>query len=213
MKVLLKSLATAAFLFTALTGAFAQNAHEGRVKFMKGDQNAIIAEYDLPKGVVEDALKERLEKAGLSRKGTEKGFNAYKGITWNEISADKMDVYTKVEGKGNVTTVTVLVSKGYDNFISSASDAEKVQKVQAFLNSFIKDARLYQLKQSIAAQEEVVKKAEKELKSSADNGDKLLKEKEKIEKEIAENKTDQGKKQTTLDAEKVKLEELKRELM
>lgn len=213
MKSLLKSLSAAAFLLAAANVSYAQNAHEGRVSFMKGDQNAVVAEYDLPKNVVEDALKQRFEKAGLSKRSTEKGFMAYKGATWTEVSPDKVDVYAKVEGKGAVSTITVLVSKGYDNFISSASDPEKVQNVQAFLNSFIKDAKLYQLKLSIAAQEEAVKKAEKDLKTTTDDGQKLVKDKEKIEKQIADNQTAQGQKQATLDAAKVKLEELKRDLM
>lgn len=213
MKKLFKSLAAVAFLFTATTTVFAQNAREGRVQFMKADQNAVIADYDLPKDVIENALKERLEKAGLGKRGSEKGFITYKGSTWTEIGADKMDIYAKVEGKGNMSTVTMLVSKGYDNFISSGTDPEKVQKVQEFLNSFIKDARLYQLKLTIIAQEEAVKKAEKELKGTADNGSKLQKDKEKIERQLAENKAEQDKKQGVIDAAKVKLEELKREMM
>lgn len=213
MKSLLKSLSVAAFLLTAANISYAQNAHESRVSFMKGDQNAIVANYDLPKNVVENALKERLEKAGLSKKSTEKGFMAYKGATWREVSPDKVDVYAKVEGKGNVSTITMLVSKGYDNFISSTNDPEKVQNVQAFLNSFVKDVNLYQLKLSIASQEEEVKKAEKDLKTTTDNGAKLTKDKEKIEKQITDSQAEQSKKQATLDAAKVKLEELKRELM
>ena len=212
MKSIFKILAVA--VITCNTGfSFAQNAHEGRVKFMKGDQNAIIADYDLPKNIIEDALKERLEKAGLGKKSSEKGFMAYKGTTWAEVSPDKLDVYAKVEGKDSKSTVTMLVSKGYDNFISSASDAERVQKVQNFLNSFVNDARAYQLRLSIAAQEEVVKKTEKDFKGITDDGEKLNKDKEKIEKQIADNKNDQTKKQATLDAEKQKLEDLKKQLM
>jgi len=213
MKNLFKSLAAAAFIVTAATSSFAQNAHEGRVQFMKSDQNAVIADYDLPKNIIEDALKERLEKAGLGKRSSEKGFMAYRGATWTEIGTDKMDIYVKVDGKGNMSTITMLVSKGYDNFINSASDPEKTQKVQAFLNSFIKDARLYNLKLSILAQEDVIKKAEKDLKSSVDSGDKLQKDKDKVEKQIADNKSEQDKKQSAIDAAKVKLEELKREIM
>ena len=212
MNKLFRTLTIAALAVTAHT-SFAQNAHEGRVKFMKGDQNAIIADYDLPKEVVEDALKERLEKAGLGKKSSEKGFMVYKGTMWTEVSADKLDVYAKVEGKGDKATIVMLVSKGYDNFISGASDAEKVQKVQTFLNSFLKDAKAYQLRLAIAAQEEVVKKADRTRKESGEDGDKLMKDKEKIEKQIAENKTDQEKKQGGLDSEKKKLDELKAQVI
>ena len=211
MNIVIKSIATIA-LACISTFSFAQNAHEARVKFMKGEQNAIVADYDLPKGIVEDALKERLEKAGLTKKSAEKGFMTYKGTNWVDVSPDKMDVYAKVEGKGDKSTITILVSKGYDNFITSTTDAEKVQKVQAFLNGFINDAKAYQLRLAIVAQEKVVKEVEKDLKGSTEDGEKLVREKEKVENQIAENKTEQSKKQTVVDAEKKKLEAMKAQL-
>ena len=212
MNIIIKTLATA--LLAGFSNiAFAQNAHETRVKFNKEDQNAIVADYDLPKGVLEDALKERLEKAGLGKKGSDKGFMAYKATVWTEIGPDKVDIYAKVEGKGDKSTITVLVSKGYTNFITSASDADKVQRIQNFLNNFAKDAKAYQLRLAIAAQEEVVAKATKEVKNSADDGEKLNREREKIEKQIAENKNEQAKKQAAADAESKKLQDLKAQTM
>jgi len=211
MKNVLKALSIVT-LTIAAQSSFAQNAREASVKFMKGQQNAIVADYDLPKDVVEDALKERFDKEGLGKKSSEKGFMAYKGTTWVGISPDKMDVYAKVEGKGDKSSITLLASKGYDNFVSTATDADKVQKLEAFLNSFIKDAKAYQLKLAIAAQEEVVRKSDKDLKGSTDDGEKLLRDKEKIEKQIAENKTDQDKKTTVLGSEKTKLDDLKKQM-
>ena len=210
IKIISKLLLAAAILSAG--SAIAQNAREGQVKFMKGQQNAIIADYDLPKSVVEDALRERLDKSGLGKAHSKKGFSFYEGVNWNDISADKMDVYFDVNGKGDKSTVTMLVSKGYDNFITTASDAEKVQKVEAFLNSFIKDAKAYQLRQQIAEQEDIVKKAEKVKAGSIDDGNSLQKDKERIEKKLAENKTEQEKTANALDAEKKKLEDLKRQL-
>lgn len=211
MKHALKALSIVTLSIVAHS-SFAQNAREASVKFMKGQQNAIIADYDLPRDLVENALKERFEKEGLGKKSSEKGFIAYKGTTWANISPDKMDVYAKVEGKGDQSSITLLASKGYDNFVTSTTDAEKVQKLEAFLNSFIKDAKAYQLKLAIAAQEEVVKKAEKDYKGTTDDGDKLIRDKEKIEKQIAENKADQDKKQNILSSEKDKLDTLKKQM-
>ena len=212
MNTIIKTLA-AALLAGISSIAFAQNAHETRVKFNKEDQNAIVAEYDVPRGVLEDALKERLEKAGLGRKGSEKGFISYKAAVWAEIGPDKVDVYARVDGKGDKSTITVLVSKGYTNFITSASDADKVQRIQNFLNNFAKDAKAYQLRLAIAAQEEVAAQAAKEVKNSADDGEKLNREREKIEKQIAENKNEQSKKQSIADAESKKLQDLKAQIM
>lgn len=205
-------IASIALVFAAVNPAMAQNAREGSVKFMKGQQSAVMADYDMPASTVESALKERLEKSGLSNRGSSKGFVTYKATTWNDISPDKVDVYTKVEGKGNKSTVTVLVSQGYDNFISGSNDPDKTEKVKNFLNGFMDHAAAYQLKLAIEKQEEIVKKADKDQKKSVSDGEDLSKEREKLEKKIADNKDDQTKKQTTLDQEKQKLEELKRQL-
>ncbi len=199
-------------LSAAASHCMAQNAHESSVKFMKGQQNAIVADYDLPGDVVENALKERLDKEGLGKKSSEKGFMAYKAVTWAGIGPDKMDIYVKVDGKDGKSTITLLASKGYDNFVTSANDADKVQKLEAFLNSFTNDAKAYQLKLAVAAQEEVIRKAEKDYKGSVEDGDKLSRDKEKLEKQIAENKNVQGKKETALSSEKGKLEELKKQM-
>lgn len=179
---------------------------------MKAQQSAIVADYEMPVSLVEDALKDRLEKAGVTNRGSSKGFIAYKATTWNEVSADKVDVYAKVEGKGNKSTVTILVSKGYDNFISGTSDAGMTEKVKNFLNDFINHAAAHRLKIDISKQEEMVKKAEKDYTGAVSNGDDLSKQREKIEKQIAQNKDEQTQKQTIVDQEKAKLEELKRQL-
>ena len=190
----------------------AQNAHEGAVKFMKDQQNAVMADFDLDKDVVKDALRERLEKEGLGKSHSDKGFINYKAATWTAVSPDKVDVYFRVDGKDNKSTVTMLVSKGYDNFITSAKDPEVVQRVEAFLNSFLNDAHAYQLRQNIAAQEEVVRHMQKDYDGSVSDGGDLAKSKEKIEKQMAENKADQEKRQTALSTEKAKLDDMKKQI-
>lgn len=212
MKKLFRTATLAAFVLAMAPAVHAQNAREASVKFMKAQQSAIVADYELAASHVENALKERLEKAGLSNRSSSKGFMTFKGASWSEVSGDKVDVYAKVEGKGNKSTVTILVSKGYDNFISGSSDAGMTEKVKNFLNDFMNHVSAYQLKLDIQKQEEIVKKAEKEFTGTVSAADDLSKEREKIDKQIAQNKDDQTKKQTIVDQEKSRLEELKRQL-
>jgi len=208
MKNLINTVALAVAITFAGT-ATAQNAHEASVKINKNNQNAVVADYDAPSSVVEGALKERLAKEGLGKMKTSKGFMTYSGVLWNSVSKEKMDVYFKVEGKKEKSTISVLVSRGYDNFISSGNDAPTIENVKSFLNSFMNDTKAYQLGLNIAAQEEMVKKAEKAFSNSTSNNKDLLSEKEKIEKKIAESTNDITLKQRALDEEKQKLQELK----
>jgi len=204
-----KILCSLALLVAAAGTVMAQQVRETAVKFNKTSEPALVAEYDKPAGIVEAALKDRLEKEGLGKMKSSKGFMTYKGVLWNSVSSDKLDVYFRVEGKKDKSAVTVLVSKGYDNFISSGSDARTMDNVRAFLGGFMAHAQAYQLGLDIKAQEEAIRRAEKAYNSSVDNNKDLLAQKEALEKKIAENNNDQLLKQKALEEEKKKLGDLK----
>jgi len=210
MKKILTSLTLVCALALSVS---AQNAHESSVKFNKTNENAVVADFDKPAEVVEAALKDRLDKEGLGKMKTSKGFMSYAGTLWNSVSTDKLDIYFKVEGKKNKSTVSVLVSKGYDNFITTATDAKTIENVKTFLNSLVNYTNTYQLGLNIKEQEELVKKAEKTWSSSVDNNKDLLSQKEKLERKIAESNNEQVLKQKALDEEKKKLADLKGQMM
>ena len=183
-------------LILAASGTLsAQNAREATAKFNKTNPAAVVADYDQPVDLVKTVLKERLEKEGLGKMKSVNGFMRYSGVTWQSVSSDKMDAYFKVDGKKGKSTITVLVSKGYDNFITSGSDARTIENVKAFLNGFGEQVIAYQRALDIEAQEEAVKKAEALQKKAAE-------QQARLEKEHAE-------KQKALEAEKQKLNNIK----
>lgn len=203
----------AAFLLSLTTAfSFAQNVKETTVESPKGKQTAFVAEYNAPEAVVEAALAQKLETSGLKKSGRTKGFTPYYGVSWTAVSPDQVDVFTKVDSRKGVSTVTLLVSKGYDNFISTGTDAEKAGKVTAFLTAFGNDVRLYQLGLQIAAQSEAIAKAEKALKDDQDAAERLIRDREKIEKAIVDNKSSQERRQQAIVAERSKLEALRAQL-
>src|SRR6218665_2010544 len=177
--------------------ATAQNAHESSVKFNKTNENAVVADYEKPADIVEAALKKQLESEGLTKGKNSKGYLTFSGIQWSKVSNEKVDVYFKVEGKKEKSTVTVFISKGYDNFISSGSDSRAIDNVKGFLNGLVHHATAHQHSLNIAAQEEAIKKAEKAYNSSSESGKDLIAQKEKLEKRIAENTTEATQKQKT----------------
>ena len=208
MKKIFQSLAFSLAIAGAGT-ASAQNAHESSVKFDKNNENAIVADYNKPADIVEAALKKQFESEGLSKSKSKSGYTYFSKVTWNKVGSQSADIYYKVEGKKEKSTVTVLVSKGYNNFISSGSDASAVDNVKAFLNDLSRHADVHQHTLIIKAQEEAVAKAEKAFSNSADNNKDLMAQKEKLEKKIAESTNEQTLKQQALDAEKKKLTDLK----
>jgi hypothetical protein len=200
------------FILLCSFGAQAQGAHDATVRYSSMDRPGFVAEYPLSRELIENALKERLEKAGVKKAKSQKGFAYYKEVNWPEVSPALVDVYTNVEGKGDRSTVQILVSKGYDNYISSATDAVLGANVIKFLNDFITDALAYQLRLMIAGQEENIRKAEKAYKNADEDGNKLAREKDKIERQIADNNRDKSKLADALKSEQQKLTELQKQV-
>lgn len=209
MKKIINLVAASIMLTATSIASYAQNAYESSVKFSKTNENAVVIDFNKPGNIVEAALKDRLDKEGLGKSKSKNGFTYYAGTIWKSVSADKLDIYFKVDSKKERSTVMLLMSKGYDNFITSGSDATVIENGKAFLNSLGQSIDAYQLGVDIKAQEEAVKKAEKAYSNSVDNGKSLLSDKEKIEKKIAENEKEQAEKSKILEEEKRKLEIVK----
>jgi hypothetical protein len=195
-----------ALLSAAGNTLYAQNARETAVKFNKANTNALLADYNYPVEIVKLVLKDRLDKEGLRKMKTTNGYMRYAEVLWPSVSSGKIDAYFKVDGKKGKSTVTVLVSKGYDNFIATGSDPAATEGVKAFLNGLNDHIAVYQKEQDIKAQEEVIRQAEKAQKQQAEQQKALLKEKERLEKKIATQNNDQAAKQKELEAERQKLQ-------
>src|ERR1700748_975309 len=141
--------------------ANAQTMSETSVKFMKSTANAVVASYNVPEDIMKQALEQKLSKENIGKVKESKGYYTFSGITWNRISADKMDYYFTVDGKKNNATITVIASKGYNNFISSGTDLQSIQNIKAFLSDFAQAINAYQLSLDIKAQQDAVATAEK----------------------------------------------------
>ena len=104
------------------------------------NRNAVMIEINQPVNIATEALQQKLQRAGLNEK-IRNGSVSYKGVILSEISKDKIDLYTKVEGGPNSTSLVYMaVSKGYNNITGGNADSVITRNVVAFLNSFVKDA-------------------------------------------------------------------------
>lgn len=209
MKKLILSLIA---LITLYTTAKAQ-AGEVRTTFNKTEQPAIAAEYGYDADLVDKAITDDLRQRGFGKGKSSKGYTLYQGINFNDISPDKIDLYYKVERKSKKdkdrTIITVLVSKGYDNFITSATEAKLVEATIKYVNGLQPKFVSNNLEQQIKDQEDLVKKEEKKANNLGDDGTDLEKKKRKIEEDIATNKNDQAKQKSEVEKQRQVLETLK----
>ena len=168
----------------------------------KENRNAVMIEIKQPVGITTDALQQKLQRAGLNEK-VKKGMASYKGVVLSEISKDKIDVYTKVEsGPNNTSVVYMAVSKGYNNFTTSDADTVITQNVEAFLNSFVKDADNHFADVGISNQIKDENKSEKQYQKLLNEQKDLEEKKSKIDNRLAEI-------QNELSVRKINLEKMK----
>ena len=207
-----KFLKLASLVFVVCVFGFsanAQNAREVTAKINKVQKTAFQADYSVAKDLMKTTLEERFKKAGVGDGKRWKGFTKYTGVTFSELSPNKIDIYTKVEGKKDNSSVVMQVSTGYDNFIGTATDAATAANTITFLNKLNDDAVTMKATIDLAAQQKAVKEAEEKLNKSDKEAKKLAKKKAKLEKKMeAEEKTgDKASKE--VEAEKMRLENLK----
>jgi hypothetical protein len=181
---------------------FAQDAQVTNVRFKKQDRSAVVATYDAPREATEDALEDRLKANKLGKKRHENGFWKYEGVTWPEISATKVDVYFDVEQHKGKTVVSMLVSPGYENFVTQERDPQIIEGMKGFLTRFGSDVTAWQQKLALQSQQEAVEKANRDLAQAN-------KEKERAERKQKQADQEREKKQKTAQEAQDKLKTLK----
>lgn len=191
--------------------SFAQ-AHSIKVDYQKVSRPALENDVPFPSKTVENALEDTFSKMGY--KGTSsKGFTVYKGVHLPELGPDAYDIYFMVDKKSRKdkenSTVTMMVSKGFDAFISESSDGVVFGKAKTYLDSLRNMLASFDLEQQIAAQEEEVKSAEKKNTNLQDDAKELEKKKRKLEEQLADNIKDQEKQVKELEKQKQILDVMK----
>jgi len=188
---------------------YAQDISETNISFMDGKQNAIEAKYNFSEDIMETVVKNVLDKKNIKKTSSKKGYSVYEGLIFSELTSDKIDFYIKVDGNKTATKITILISKGYNNFISESSDPSTFKNIKTLCKEFNVNAIEEHLNREIAKQEEVIKDAEKKFNKSVEKGKDLVKEKEDIIKKIGENTEDQKTLKANTEAQKKILETLK----
>lgn len=122
-------------------------------------------------------------------------------------------MYFKVEPKSSKqkdqSTIYLLVSKGYDNFISPEADTATFVAATNFLNGFVTGTASYRLNLDIEEQEKVVKSAEKKLTDLQNDDKTIVKRIEDLQADLRNKKNEQAMQEKEITNQKIKLEELK----
>lgn len=171
----------ATLFFVALFKLNAQNIEVTTIEFNKKTQPAIMGDFDMPGDISTSAIQKKLSDAKIKGGSVKNGFITYQEVLIPEIRGEKMDVYFKVNDKTNSSSVVMLLSKGYENFMSSETDPQVIENAKKYLASMRKDIMSFGYSAEISKQNDKSKSLEKDLKKSIKNGESLIKDQAKLE--------------------------------
>ncbi len=210
-----------AFLLAGIMPAFSQ-ATFTTITIDKKIQPGLVLHLPDNKDVAEGTILQKLKETGYSpetkgklfwKKNKLDGFYVFNGITLPALNNQKLDMYFKVDPESksqkDKSIIYLLVSKGYDNFISPEVDSATFIAATDFLNGFVATTAGYRLNLDIQEQEKIVKGAEKKLVDLQDDEKSFIKKIEDLQADLRNKKNDQVMQEKEISNQKVKLEELK----
>jgi len=202
-------------LFSAAASA---QAYEGSIEYNKKKQPAFVIEYSYPPEAVENAIIQKMEKLGYKGKeekglfNKDKGFRVYKNAFITDISNKSMDYIMRVERKSrkekDEAVLYLIINKDGENAMADF-DAYDVGQAKSFLNSLLPDVEAADLELQIKAQEDVVAKAEKKLRTLQNDKEDMENKIKKLQKDIETNLKNQEDTQKDIENQREVLESLK----
>lgn len=182
------------------------------LEYQKLKRDAVVNDIPFPEKLVANAIKDTLEKLGYKGKES-KGFTVYKGVKLEALGKGEYDLYFAVDAKGRKdkdnSVVTLMISKGFDEFATEKGDETLISNAKDYLNDLRNTIAVYELEQRITEQDDVVKKNEKRSTALVEEAEDLQKQKKKLEKKIEDNKKEQEDQVKEMEKQKQVLETLK----
>jgi hypothetical protein len=181
-------------------------------EYQKVMRPAVVNDLPFAEKTVTSAIENKMGQMGYKGKST-KGYTLFSGVRLPELGPESYDLYFMVDrvsrkDKGN-STVTLLVSRGFDNFVSDSADAVLINNAKTYLNNLRDMVAAYDLELQIADQEDVLKKADKKYTGLVDDGADLQKKKRKLEEQIVENTNAQAAQKAEAEKQRQILETLR----
>lgn len=140
-------------------------------------------------------------------------FYVFNNVQLPELNNQKLDMYFKVakatSGDKAQSTVYLMVSKGYDNFVSPETDTATFYAAQKFLDGFVGSTNTFKHNSDVETQQANVTNAEKKLSDLQKKEKDLSSKIAELQSDLVNNQNDQKNQQAEIESQKARLEELK----
>lgn len=176
-------------------------------EYNKLTKPALLINIPYTSETVSGAIIDTLNKLGYkSSKDKDKDYIVFKGVRLAALGEGSYDLYFNTDRMSkrekDKSTLYMLISKGYDNFVSDETDHNVIEGAKNFLNGLTDMTAAYDLELQIKDQQETLQKAERKLQSLKNDADDLQKKKQKIEQDIADNQKAQIDQQSEIEKQK-----------
>ena len=207
----MKKLFVVSVAMAMLTTSIAQS-RLATADYQKTKQPGIELDIPFPEKTVSKSIDDYFEKLGYKGKDT-KGYLTYKGVRLPQLGPDSYDLYFKTNRKSkkekDATIVTLMISSGYEKFIGDTTNAALMDSAKNYLNGLTNRVAAYDLEQQITDQDDAVKKSTKKLANLTETGQDLVKKKNKLDNDIADNLKDQASQKSEFEKQQQILKTLK----
>lgn len=126
--------------------------------------NPEIAEQTILAKLKETGYKPQKNGNMFNKKNKQEGFYKFTGVQLPELADQKLDLYFRVDpvdGEGTVkSTISLMVSKGYENFVSPELDSATYAASQKFLDGFVANTEIFQINKQMEKQKEALATSE-----------------------------------------------------
>lgn len=195
-------------------------SYTSSVNYNKTERQGLILQLPYNENVSEGFIVDNLRKTGYDpetkgklfwKKEKINNFYVFKGVTLNGAPVP-VDLYFRVDRRSkrvkDQSTISMLVSRGDENFIGPGEDTAFIA-AQNFLNNFVPQSASYKLNLDIDNQEKAVRDAEKRLEKMQEDERDLTKKIEQLQKDLRDNQSGQEAQRRQIETERTKLAELK----
>jgi len=205
-------------IFLSASFLLKAQAFEDKIEYNKEKQACIVMEYNFPQQAVENAIIAKMNKLGYKAKeekgmfNKDKGFKVYKDAMVADISPSRYDYVINIDRKSrkesDAAVLYLIIMKDDGNALSRLN-TEELGNAKVFLTNLLPDIEAANLELQITAQEDVVVKAEKRLKSLQSDKDDMEKKIKKLQDDIKTNEKDQEKQNAEIENQRKALDALK----
>jgi hypothetical protein len=217
----MKKLTLLGLLFWAgIAPVFSQSSITS-IAYNKTKLPALMLELPYNQNISQDFIVANLKKTGYDpetkgklfwKQNKQNGYYIFKGVLFEGLK-QTVDLYFRVEQRSSLekdrSIIYLLLSRGDENFITSATDEQAYKAATKFMNGFVSQSAAYKLDLEIKAQEDAIREAENKLAALQENERTLNKKLEQLQAEQKKNKTEIEDQQKAIGIEKRKLETLK----